>query len=221
MRQVLLFTLSFTLLAPACRHSKPPAPAPVSSPRSIRLFDGKTLTGWQGDPAIWSVKDGAIDGNTQKGGFLLYTAGDYDDFRLIFKSRLVSEKNHLGVCFWGTREPNFGYGHCILVIPPDGGMWDYIINGTPKREKFPHDPPFDPRVWHTTEIVAHRSTGQVDVAVDGFQTTRYVDADPTRLKHGPIGLQIHGGASEVQYKDIEVEVAPAEHRLITLQTPEQ
>ena len=216
MRQVLFFTLSLTLLAPACRHSKPPAPAPVASPRSIRLFDGKTLTGWQGDPAIWSVKDGAIDGNTQKGGFLLYTAGDYDDFRLIFKSRLVSEKNHLGVCFWGSREPNFGYGHCILVIPPDGGMWDYIINATPKREKVAHEPPFDPHVWHTTEILAHRATGDVQVAVDGFQTTTYRDADPARLKRGPIGLQLHGGASTVEYKDIEIEENPAEDRLITL-----
>ena len=210
-----LAALLLTVCLVACTRHTPPAPAPLTAPHGVKLFDGKTLAGWQGDPAIWSVKDGAIDGNTNKGGFLLYTADDYDDFRLIFKSRLVSEKNHLGVCFWGHREPDFRYGKCILVIPPDGGMWDYIINGTPKREKFPHDPPFDPRVWHTTEIVAHRATGKVDVAVDGFVTTRYTDADPARLQRGPIGLQIHGGASEVQYKDIEVEVTPSVDRLIT------
>ena len=28
------------------------------------LFDGKTLTGWDGNPKLWSVKDGAITGVT-------------------------------------------------------------------------------------------------------------------------------------------------------------
>jgi hypothetical protein len=30
------------------------------------LFDGKTLKGWSGDPALWSVKDGAIVGQTTR-----------------------------------------------------------------------------------------------------------------------------------------------------------
>ena len=30
------------------------------------LFDGKTLKGWDGDPKFWSVKDGAIVGQTSK-----------------------------------------------------------------------------------------------------------------------------------------------------------
>ncbi len=30
------------------------------------LFDGKTLKGWDGDPKFWSVKDGAIVGQTTK-----------------------------------------------------------------------------------------------------------------------------------------------------------
>src|SRR5689334_1709753 len=124
----------FLLLA-ACART--PTPPPPSAP--VALFDGATLSGWEGDPAAWSVKDGAIHGETQKGGFLLYTRGDHDDFRLTFKSRLVSEKNHLGVCFWGKRLADFKYGNCILVIPPDGGMWDYIVNKTPPREKLAHD----------------------------------------------------------------------------------
>lgn len=219
-----LLLAALPLLGCAARavHDTSPAAAPTPNPAMLKLFNGRDLSGWVGQKGkagladVWTVKDGAIDGNTDKGGFLLYTAGDYDHFRLILQSRLVSEKNHLGVCFWGNREANFGYGNCILVIPPDGGMWDYIINNTPKRDKFPHDPPFDPHQWHRTEILANRTTGEVQVAVNGFQTTRYVDADPTRLKTGPIGLQLHGGASQVQYKDLEIEVNPQENRLITL-----
>src|SRR6185437_7402637 len=29
-----------------------------------QIFDGKTLTGWDGDPAIWRVEDGAIVGES-------------------------------------------------------------------------------------------------------------------------------------------------------------
>jgi hypothetical protein len=182
----------------------------------VKLFNGTNLDGWLGNTDAWSVKQGAITGDTKKGGFLLYTKDDYASFRLIFVSRLVSKSNHLGVAFWGKREANFGYGGSLLVIPPDGGMWDYITNKTPPREKFKHDPPLDAHEWHQTEILANLETGEVQVAVDGFQTTKYKDADPSRHRKGPIGLQLHGGASVVEYKDIVVEANPRENRLITL-----
>jgi hypothetical protein len=54
------------------------------------------------------------------------------------------------------------------------------------------------------------------MAVNGVEVTRYTDEDPTRLRRGPIGLQIHAGASEVEYKDLVVEVDPKEDRLVTL-----
>jgi hypothetical protein len=30
------------------------------------LFNGKDLTGWDGNPKLWSVKDGALTGQTTK-----------------------------------------------------------------------------------------------------------------------------------------------------------
>jgi len=183
----------------------------------MQLFDGSTLHGWNGNPAIWSVKDGAIHGITGSGGGqLILTTGDYADFRLILKSRLLSEKNHLGVCFWGNRMPDWTYGGCILVIPPTGGMWDYHPGKKgPPREKLPH-PDFDPHLWHQTEILAHLNTGTIRMAVDGIEVTRYTDEDPARLRKGPIGLQIHAGASEVEYTDLLLEPDPPDNRLLTL-----
>jgi hypothetical protein len=185
--------------------------------KHTRLFDGATLKGWNGNPAFWSVVDGAIHGVTDKTpGELILTDGDYADFRLMLKSRLVSADNHLGVCFWGDRRPDWRYGDCILVIPPNNGMWDYHQGkGSPPRENLPHEQ-FDPHVWHQTEILAHLKDGTIRVAVNGVEVTRYKDEDPSRLKKGPIGLQIHSGASVVEYKDIEIETDPAEDRLITL-----
>ncbi|RPI53356.1 MAG: DUF1080 domain-containing protein [Acidobacteria bacterium] len=194
-----------------------PTPAAQPSPQRVRLFDGVSLRGWTGNPAFWSVTDGAIHGVTNETrGELLLSDGDYGDFRLILKSRLVSDSNHLGVCFWGDRRADWRYGDCILVIPPHGGMWDYHAGkGSPKRENIPHTKA-DPHQWHETEVLANLKHGTVRMAVNGIEIVRYQDEDPGRLKRGPIGLQIHSGASIVEYKDIEVEVNPREDRLITV-----
>ena len=34
--------------------------------QTVELFDGKTLNGWSGDPAVWSVRDGRIVGITRR-----------------------------------------------------------------------------------------------------------------------------------------------------------
>lgn len=60
------------------------------------LFDGKTLKGWDGDPKFWSVRDGAITGQTTadnptKGNtFLIWEGGDVADFELTLDYRIVA-----------------------------------------------------------------------------------------------------------------------------------
>jgi hypothetical protein len=217
MQRLVWGALAVALVVGGCGASRGAKPAvPDAPPARVKLFDGVTLKGWSGNPEMWSVQDGAIHGVAEKGGQLILTDGDYADFRLILKSRLVSEKNHLGVCFWGDRRPDWKYSECILVIPPSGGMWDYHPGKKgPPREKLPH-PDFDPHEWHETEILAHLATGTIRMAVNGVEVTRYKDEDPTRLRKGPIGLQIHAGASVVEYKDLEIEADPKEDRLITV-----
>jgi hypothetical protein len=59
------------------------------------LFNGKDLTGWDGNPKLWSVKDGAITGQTTaenpaKGNtFLIWTNGTTADFELRCSFRMV------------------------------------------------------------------------------------------------------------------------------------
>jgi len=52
--------------------------------RQEKLFDGKTLDGWQGNLAWWSVEDGAIVGNLNDKvpTSFLFTKDNYSDFRL-------------------------------------------------------------------------------------------------------------------------------------------
>jgi hypothetical protein len=68
-----------------------------------QLFNGKDLTGWEGNSKLWSVQDGAITGKTSDSGdskishntFLIWKDGKVGDFELTFKYRI--EKGNSGV----------------------------------------------------------------------------------------------------------------------------
>ena len=59
-----------------------------------RIFNGKDLTGWDGDPRLWSVEDGVIRGETTKENpargntFLIWRGGELKDFILKLKFRI-------------------------------------------------------------------------------------------------------------------------------------
>lgn len=58
------------------------------------LFNGKDLSGWNGNPELWSVKDGAIVGTTVdhpiKGNtFLIWTNGTVADFELRLRYKIT------------------------------------------------------------------------------------------------------------------------------------
>ena len=58
------------------------------------LFDGKTLKGWKGKEQFWSVRDGAITGETTtdnptKGNTFIIWDGEVGDFELRLKFRIV------------------------------------------------------------------------------------------------------------------------------------
>lgn len=63
------------------------------------LFNGKDLTGWDGNPALWSVKDGVIVGKTtpenplKHNTFLVYRAGTVGDFELTLQYRITSQND--------------------------------------------------------------------------------------------------------------------------------
>ncbi|MCW1913402.1 DUF1080 domain-containing protein [Luteolibacter sp. GHJ8] len=68
-----------------------------------KLFNGKDLSGWEGNTKLWSVRDGAITGKTSDSGetkiahntFLVWKDGTVGDFELTFKYRI--EKGNSGV----------------------------------------------------------------------------------------------------------------------------
>ena len=72
-----------------------PAPAaPADEPGFVSLFSGTDLAGWDGDPDLWSVKDGAIHGETtpekpaRGNTFLIWRGGTLKDFVLNLRFRI-------------------------------------------------------------------------------------------------------------------------------------
>ena len=63
------------------------------------MFNGSDLTGWDGNPELWSVKDGAIMGRTTvehpaKGNtFLIWTNGSPADFEMRTSFRITPNNN--------------------------------------------------------------------------------------------------------------------------------
>ena len=71
------------------------------------LFNGKDLTGWDGDPRLWSVKDGVLRGETTKENaakgntFLIWKDGTVKDFDLRLSFRM-NAANNSGVQYRST-----------------------------------------------------------------------------------------------------------------------
>ncbi|MEO5953628.1 MAG: DUF1080 domain-containing protein [Chloroflexia bacterium] len=199
---------------------------PLTPPRpgkSVRkaLFDGKTLQGWRGNLDWWSVKDGAIVGkfHDKVPTSFLYTNDTYSDFRLTLSSKMVESENHAGVAFWGDiieRGDNKWYTRGPLVIFPKPGMWDYIDAKGISVYRPTTEPVTSQYEWIQVEILAQGN--RVRTAFNGVEVMDWREANPERVKGGPIGVQLHAwtGPQEVLYKDIVIEIFPKESRLLTL-----
>src|SRR5258707_1070113 len=90
--------------APAAEDAPPakmelPKPGPDGK---IALFNGKDLTGWYGEPGLFSVDNGEIVGKTEKGlkrNEFLKSRFEAADFRLTLKIKLVPNGANSGVQF--------------------------------------------------------------------------------------------------------------------------
>jgi hypothetical protein len=86
--------LSVNLFAGEAALAPPPEAGEMRA-----LFNGKDLTGWDGDPRLWRVKDGVLHGETTrenpaKGNtFLLWKEGTVKDFDLRLSFRMNATNN--------------------------------------------------------------------------------------------------------------------------------
>jgi len=93
-------SVSFLLLAPlGAAAAEPCLTAPPEPPNMKVLFNGKDLTGWDGDPRLWSVRHGAIRGETTPdkpahgNTFLIWKGDVLRDFELRLSFRCTAANN--------------------------------------------------------------------------------------------------------------------------------
>ena len=218
----LLLSLSTSGAADKDAKETPLVPPRKGESKTIKLFNGKDLDGWEGHKDLWSVKDGVIVAKNSKPikvSTYLLTKDKYSDFRLTATVKLVKSEMHSGIAFWGHVAPDKGdkytYAGHLVMFPSGWGMYDlYGRNGLPvpggpaKKVGKQHD-------WNDLEILAQGN--RVRVAVNGKPVVDWRDPQPNRIKTGPIGLQLHSNTvpQEVHFKDLTLTTFP-EDKLTTV-----
>jgi hypothetical protein len=81
------------------RQSDRPAPFDGDEPGFQQIFDGKTLTGWEGNPTYWRVENGSLVGEItpqtviKSNTFIIWRGGRPKDFELKLDYRITAEGN--------------------------------------------------------------------------------------------------------------------------------
>ena len=144
---------------------------------ATNLFNGKDLSGWKGDPRLWSVKNGAIQGSThghslQGNTFLIWQGEDVEDFHLAYEGRCVGNNSGMMYRSRVVDEENFvlkGYQADMHPKPPYLGMLyeekgrgiliqrgqKMTIDATGKKNVVSEDKvePIDLTQWNTYEVI--------------------------------------------------------------------
>ena len=216
----------------------PPSDAGAASDAGaslVSIFNGSTLDGWiQVPPSSWSVVGGAMHSLGAARGFI-YTRATYQDFRVVFTSRLVADPGaHLPcVLFWGN-SPAVDALAGIQIQPPRGYMWDYrrtgpTANMSPDRfETRLGGPALVDTQWSQCEILTNRAAGTMRFACCQLAGTatrckgvELVDfKDPTAGLEAPLAFQVHNAGMIEEFKNISIESpVAAPSMLVTPQWP--
>jgi hypothetical protein len=207
-------TASFFLAFAA--QSQPPASWAESiklpsEEKSIKLFNGKDLQGWEGQiEKYWSVAGDSIKAaNTTPvaASTYLFTTKNYRDFRLLLEIKQTRGKGFstmhsavacLGEKFTDKGDP-FSYKGPLILLCDDWGY--YEVNGrkrvAPAGQKgnFKH-PAEKIGDWNQIEILVKGD--RVRYACNG-QLVTDVTEKPGVLKAAPIGLQLHNNKDKQEW----------------------
>jgi hypothetical protein len=218
---------------------------PLRADEFQSLFNGKDLTGWQGDSKLWSVKNKAIvgqtDGKIADNTFLIWngTAGDFElhawfrmkggNSGIQYRSKQVrgnfvvsgyqadmdADNKYTGILYEEKARGILAMRGEKVVITPTGDRFVVGSTGDPKKIA----EAIKPAEWNEYVIVA--SGNKVTHSINGMTTIEVVDHQvDKRALDGIIALQLHKGYSmTVEFKDIKLKKLPAGKILTPEDTP--
>lgn len=208
LRSPLIFILC-SLLTALC-HAQP-----------VSLFDGKTLEGWDYDPAVWRVEDGCITGGstTEKipKNFFISTQKSFMNFELRLKIKCSGDPKtgmiNSGIQIRSVRDGTAMSGYQIDC----GAGWFGKIYDEHRRNKVIWSPTPEQQaaldkvldVFGWNEYVIRAEGPRIQTWINGVHCIDYTETDPHIALDGHIAPQVHsGGVCLVQVKDITVEELP-------------
>lgn len=180
----------------------------------ILLFNGKNLDGWEGNPALWSVKDGVIVGSTDGGAikhntFLIYRSRKFSDFVMRVDMKL---RNHnSGIQFRSEEQPEWvmtGYQADASEAGEKSAWGNFYeekgrgrgVMKTPDQGWLTGQKVYHKGDWNTYEITAKRD--RMSFVLNGVETLSLTDDKATE---GLIGLQIHmGEPMRVEFRSLRI-----------------
>ena len=179
----------------------------------VRLFDGQTLKGWNGDEKWFRVQEGEIIAGsaTEKipQNQFLCTDKIYGDFELSVEAKMVGQGNNAGVQFRTKRIPDdtevIGYQADIGFVK-DGTCWGALYDESRRRKFLAESPEIALKAvkrgqWNTLKVIAKGD--RIQIFLNGVQTVDYTERDPKIERDGVIALQVHSGPPlEVHYRNV-------------------
>ncbi len=207
----------------------------------VTLFDGITLKGWDGDPAYWSVEDGAItgvtDGKLKENRFLSWKGSSIRNFDLQVKVK-ISPGGNSGLQYRGEMRPEVGLDivdgyQCDIVANASdyhGMLYEErgrrILSHTGEKVIIAPDgqpwiigtievKKFPPNEWQDFRVLVRGNHHQH--WINGHPTADLIDLDEKgRALEGVLAVQVHvGPAMKVQFKDFRIKHLPDEMPLQT------
>ncbi len=184
-------------------------PRLLTAENRASFFDGTSLAGWSGDPALWSIEQGEIVGRAReplaRNAFLV---SDFlgADFRLSLDIRLVPNEANSGIQF--RTEPLADGEVRGYQADVGAGWWGklYEENGRALLSAESGEAHVRPGEWNHYEIEAVGD--HVQTWINGATC---VDLhDPAGARRGQVALQLHSGSAvEVRFKNLVIEPSPA------------
>ncbi len=173
------------------------------------LFNGKDLTGWDGDTMLWKVADNSIVGDSPgiKHNQFLCTKEEYGDFELKLEFRVKDGVGNSGVQFRTKRVPNSTE---VSGYQADIGekYWGCLYDES-RRNKVLVQPPasFEATLkkgdWNEYSIRAEGD--HIVLKMNGVTTVDYREPDADIARTGIIALQVHsGGPMKVEFRNIRI-----------------
>jgi Domain of Unknown Function (DUF1080) len=188
----------------------------VKSQSVQKLFDGKTLKGWNGNTDVFKVKSNTIVGGSTTDAIpknqFLCTEKVYGDFELTLEAKLTGKGKNAGIQFRTARIPNdhevSGYQYDMGFME-DRPIWASLYDES-RRKKFLIHPPKEDiekilktNDWNKVKI---RCIGkEINFWLNGKHVMKYIEEESNIAQSGSICLQIHEGEqAEASYKNIVI-----------------